>query len=142
MKLFNPTYEKIEIQHDSRVYTFTPQGECEVPEYPTNICSEILDRTRHKGIFLVTPGMSPKDFKAAKREALKLYLEGELSTRIMNFNSYKDALDKAGKTMEEDYTFLKAKRWKKEIAELINYEEQVMGEESFLEKKEDKQAVA
>lgn len=135
-QFYNATFERYKEQYDSVVYDFKPKSIVKVAPWPRDIGDGLRERLRQYGIFEIPEGVAKDspEFNKLEREALKSYLEGNLSRRITNYNSYKDSMDKAGKTVESDYKFLKAQRWKNEIAQAISYEEEKMGEESFLPK--------
>lgn len=134
MELYNPTFEKFDLQYDSVVYSFKPKSSVEVPEWPKSVAEGILLRTHKYGVYAKLPTMSEADLQRAEKDGLKRFLEGTLSGRIEHFNYYKDSMDKAGKTVETDYRFLRAKKAKEEIAVLISYQEDQLGDESYLPK--------
>jgi hypothetical protein len=141
MELTNPTFERFEEQYDSQMYDFKPQSSIAVPEWPKEIGQGLLSRLSRCGIFDST-GMDhdSDEFKRAENQALKKYLEGRNAMKIANFDSHYDALDKGGKTFEKDYAYLKAQKWKKEINQRIGYQEEKMGDDSFLPKKKKEKA--
>lgn len=142
MKLFNPTFEDVELQYDSKVYKIKKQEWIEIPPWPEHLSKDLLARTKPNGIFAIYEGMTPEAIEKAKREGLKCYLEGAVTNRINNYHSHNDSLKRGGFTVEEDYNLLKAKKWKKEIAQVISYEEEKMGEESFLKPKKQEHSKA
>lgn len=141
MLLYNPTHERFEIQHDSVMYDFKPKSTVEVPEWPKSIGESLLRRTYSFGIYEFKPEMTEEQRATAEKDGLKRFLEGYLSNKERNYISYQDSLQQAGKTVSSDYNFLKVQRDKKEISQFINYEEEKMGNASYLPKKEVKEKV-
>ena len=132
MKLYNASLESFKLQCDSKVFRFHPRSFTEVPDDLANL---VYEMKKDWGVFIVYPGMSKEAKKQAVRTALLSYLGGALHERIKNYASQADEFRKKGITLEDNKHSKEAKRWDKEIREVLEMEAPIYEELSYLDAK-------
>lgn len=130
MRMHNASLERIKTQCNSRVIIFEPRGFTEVPD---SLVEYLYKDFKNKGVFPAPIEMPEEQFLAEKRKALLAYLGITLRERIANHAAYEDELRKRGATILEDPKFKRAKRWEKELREVLEQEAPIEEELSFLE---------